>query len=67
MSLAEIEKAVKELTPEELTKLAAYVARQDKLGWDEQIENDFSLGGKHAETLQQLDAEIDTGNCTPLP
>ncbi len=67
MSLAEIEAAVKELTPEELTKLAAYVTRQDKLGWDEQIEEDFSPGGKHAATLQRLDAEIDAGNFTPLP
>lgn len=30
MSLAEIEEAVKKLTPEELTELAAYVTRQDK-------------------------------------
>lgn len=67
MGLAEIEEAVKELTPEELTKLAAYITRQDKHGWDEQIENDFSPGGKHSETLQKLDAEIDAGNFTPLP
>ncbi len=67
MSLAEIEEAVKELTPEELTKLAAYIIRQDKLGWDEQIEEDFSPGGKHAPMLQRLDAEIDAGKFTPLP
>lgn len=67
MSLAEIEKAVSELTPQELTKLAAYVTRQDKLGWDEQIEEDFSPGGTHAGRLQELDAEIDAGNFTPLP
>ncbi len=67
MSLTEIEKAVKELTPEELTKLAAYIARQDKLGWDKQLEDDFSPGGKHADTLEKLDAEIDAGNFTSLP
>ncbi len=67
MSLAEIEEAVKELSPDELTKLAAYVTRQDKLGWDEQIEEDFSPGGKHAATLQRLDAEIDAGKFTPSP
>ena len=67
MSLAEIEEAVKELTPEELTKLAAYIARQDKLGWDSQLEDDFSPGGKHAATLEKLDAEIDVGNFTSLP
>ncbi len=67
MSLAEIEEAVKELTPEELTKLAAYIAAQDKLGWDSQQEDDFSPGGKHAAALDKLDAEIDAGNFTSLP
>ena len=67
MSLTEIEEAVKELTPEELTKFAAYIARQDKLGWDKQLEDDFSPGGKHAATLEKLDAEIDAGNFTSLP
>jgi hypothetical protein len=67
MSLAEIEKAVDALSPEELAKLAAYVARQDKLAWDEQIDQDFSPGGKHAAALEKIDAEIDAGNFRPLP
>ena len=67
MSLAEIEEAVSELTPQELTKLAAYVTRQDKLGWDEQIEEDFSPGGTHTGRLQEIDAQIGAGNFTPLP
>ena len=67
MSLAEIEAAVKELTPEELAKLAAFIAREDKLGWDLQIEEDFSSDGKHADTLEKIDAEIDAGKFTPLP
>jgi hypothetical protein len=67
MNLAEIEKAVKKLTPAELTKLAGYIARQDKLGWDQQLEEDFSAGGKHAEALARIDAEIDAGKFTPMP
>ena len=67
MSLAEIEEAVKHLSAEELARLAAYIARQDKSGWDEQIEEDFSPGGKHAATLQKLDAEIDAGKFRPIP
>lgn len=54
MSLAEIEKAVKDLKPAELTKLAAYIVDQDKLGWDEQLEEDFSPGGKHSEALRRI-------------
>ena len=65
MSLAEIEQAVDKLSREELAQLAAYIARQDKLGWDEQIEEDFSPGGKHAAALQRIDAEIDAGDFRP--
>lgn len=66
MSLAEIEKAVDELSPNELTKLADYIARRDKRAWDQEIEDDFSPGGKHAKPLEKIDAEIDSGNFTPL-
>ena len=67
MSLTEIEKAVKELSREELAKLAAFIARQDKLVWDEELEQDFSPGGKHAGTLEKIDAEIGAGNFRPMP
>jgi len=65
MSLAEIEKAVDALSPR--AKLAAYIARHDKLAWDEEIERDFSADGKHADSLKKIDAQIEAGNFTPLP
>jgi hypothetical protein len=67
MSLAEIEKAVDELSPKELTKLAAHIARRDKLAWDEDVAKDFAPSGKHEKALEKIDAEIDSGNFTPLP
>ena len=67
MSLTEIEEAVRRLNREELAKLAAYIAKQDRLSWDEQLEEDFSPGGKHASALEKIDAEIDAGNFRPLP
>jgi hypothetical protein len=67
VSLTEIEEAVKGLSREELAKLAAYIAKKDKLSWDEQLEEDFSPGGKHAPALEKIDAEIDAGNFRPLP
>ena len=67
MSLAKIEEAVKGLNREELAKLAAYIARQDKLVWDEELEQDFSPGGKHSTALEKIDAEIDAGNFRPMP
>ncbi|HEY1771346.1 MAG TPA: hypothetical protein VGG02_13930 [Chthoniobacterales bacterium] len=65
--MAEIEEAVKGLNREEIAKLAGYIARQDKLVWDEQLEEDFSLSGKNAAALQKIDTEIDAGNFRPLP
>ena len=67
MSLTEIEEAVRGLNREELAKLAAYISKQDKVAWDEQLEEDFSPGGKHASALEKIDAEIDAGNFRPLP
>jgi hypothetical protein len=67
MGLAEIEEAVKTLTPEELAKLAAFVARQDSLAWDAEIEADFSPGGKHASGLEKIDAEIKAGKLESMP
>ena len=67
MSLAEIEEAVDKLPPKDLAKLAAHIARRDKLAWDKEIGKDFSPGGKHEKTLEKIDAEIDAGNFTPLP
>jgi hypothetical protein len=66
MSLAEIEKAIDQLPPKELTKLAAHIARRDKLAWDKELEEDFRPGGKHEKALEKIDAEIDSGNFTPL-
>ena len=67
MNLAEMEKAVDALSPEELTRLAAYIARRDKLAWDKELEQDFVPGGKHEKALEKIDAEIESGNFTPLP
>jgi hypothetical protein len=67
VSLTEIEEAVRGLNREELAKLAAYISKQDKLSWDEQLEEEFSPGGKHASALEKIDAEIDAGNFRPLP
>jgi len=47
MSLAELEEAVDKLSAVELAKLAAHIARCDKIAWDKEIEDDFSPGGKH--------------------
>ena len=67
MSLAEIKDAVTELTPQELAELAAFIQTQDSLAWDQEIERDFSPGGKHSALLADIDAAIDAGDSSPLP
>ena len=45
---------MKSLSREELAKLAAYIAKQDKLSWEEQLEEDFSRfrRGRRSRTLK---------------
>jgi DNA-binding transcriptional MerR regulator len=64
MSLAEIEEALDKLSAAELAKLAAHIARRDKIAWDQEIEDDRRQAQK---TLEEIDAEIDAGNFGPLP
>ena len=64
--IAEIEKAVDRLSPEELAKLSAYIVRRDNLAWDKELGEDFAAGGKHEKLLEKIDAEIDAGKFTPL-
>jgi hypothetical protein len=54
MSLAEIEKAIDQLPPKELTKLAAHIARRDKLAWDKELEEDFVPSGEHEKALEKI-------------
>ena len=56
MSLAEVEQAVKELPPHELTALASLVVKLDNEAWDKQIEND-AVSGK-------LDSLFEEGHTT---
>jgi uncharacterized membrane protein len=67
MSLAEIKTAVTELSPKELAELTAFILAQDNFAWDQEIEDDFSAGGKHHALLREIDAAIDEGKGTPVP
>lgn len=44
MSLSEIKNAVRELSPEELAELAAFISTQDNAAWNKQIEEDAASG-----------------------
>jgi hypothetical protein len=44
MSLSEIKTAVRQLSPNELAELSAFIARQDNEAWDKQMEADAEKG-----------------------
>jgi len=44
MSLAEIKSAVDQLSPRELTELAAFIRERGNEAWDRQIEEDAAAG-----------------------
>ncbi len=66
MSVTEIKSAIDDLPPDKPAKLAAYIAHHDKLKWDEELEEDFAPGGKHAPLLDCIDREIDAGRFASL-
>jgi len=44
MSLAEIKRAVRRLSPRELAELAAFISEHENAGWDKQMEQDAAAG-----------------------
>jgi hypothetical protein len=67
MSLAEIEKAVDELSPTELTKLAAYIRERENAAWDRQIDKDFADNGRLRPLLEEVREDIRAGRLDDLP
>jgi hypothetical protein len=65
MSVQELERAISQLSKEELAQLAQWfdLFRADQ--WDRQIEADIQTG-RLDEAGRRADADFDTGRCTPL-
>jgi hypothetical protein len=67
MSLAEIEKAVDELSARELIKLAAYIRERENAAWDRQIDNDFAADGRLRPLLDEVREDIRADRLDDLP
>ena len=67
MSLTEIKDAVDDLSPKELAKLAAYIARRDKRAWDRQIDADFGENGRLRPVLEEVRKNVRAGELEELP
>ena len=53
-----IKEAIEKLPPEQQTVLANWLSERDWKSWDEQIERDFSSGGRGMPLLAELEREI---------
>jgi hypothetical protein len=56
MSLAEIESAVRELSPKDFAELAKFVAEQDNAAWTKQIDEE-AVAGKLDFLFEETDRE----------
>jgi hypothetical protein len=66
MDLAEIQHAIENLPKEQQTVLAAWVVDRDQVGWDAEIERDFSAGGAGLALLEEMKADVRAGNFHPF-
>ena len=66
MTLEAIKKAIEQLPPDQQTVLASWLTERDWKTWDEQIERDFSPGGRGMPLLAELEREIAEGKTRPM-
>jgi hypothetical protein len=66
MTLETIKEAIEQLPPEEQTILASWLSERDWRAWDEQIEQDFSPGGRGMPLLAELERQIAEGMTRPM-
>lgn len=65
MSTLELEQAVKELPPQELTVFAEWFEEFMAAQWDEKIERDIAAG-RLAHLAAKADEDFEVGRCSPL-
>ena len=66
MTLNAIKSAIDELPEEEKRALVDWLLSLDREKWDEEISEDFSVGGRGMKMLDEADAAIDRGDFKPL-
>ncbi len=67
MSLAEIKTAVDALSADELAELAAFVRERENCAWDNQIDADFTEGGRLSAIAEEAREDIRAGRLQDLP
>jgi hypothetical protein len=67
MSVAEIKRAIDELTPAQVAEVSAFLAERDASAWDRQIDEDFAEGGRLHGVLEEVRTDIRAGRLDDLP
>jgi hypothetical protein len=67
MSLAEIKDAVSALSPDELAELSTFIRERENRAWDQQIDADFSEGGRLNSVVEEVRDDIRAGRLQDLP
>ena len=65
MSIKEIESAIQQLSPKEVSELSVWLADHQAGLWDAQIAQDLETG-RLDELLDQVDEEYEAGKAKPL-
>ena len=65
MTVQEIERAIKELPPDDLSKLSEWFEEFEAKAWDAQIEADLR-NGKLQSLMDEADADFAENKCKPL-
>ena len=65
MTVQEIEKAIKELPPADLSKLSEWFEEFEAQVWDEQIAEDLK-NGKLQSLMDEASTDFEKNDCTPL-
>ena len=65
MSVLELEQAISQLPPEELSRFAEWFEEYMADQWDRQIERDVAAG-RLDHIIRKVDKDIDAGRATPL-
>ena len=66
MSVEAIQEAIEELSAADRKKLADWIEDLEEQAWDEEIERDFSPGGRGVPFLKQMKREIAEGKAHPI-
>jgi len=65
MSVLELEQAISQLSPEDLSKFVTWFEEYMADEWDKQIERDVAAG-KFDKVFAKADEDFKAGRCTPL-